>query len=72
MPAYSPCEEGVQVVAYRGVLKEVKKVIAMSDMYIIEEDISMSIELDVEVGMDMVWVAVVICDMSIMASSIVS
>lgn len=32
----------------------------------------MSIELDVEVGMDMVWVAVVIWDMSIMASSIVN
>lgn len=49
-----------------------KKVIAMSDMYIIEEGMSMSIKLEVEVGMDMVWVAVVIWDMSIMASSIVN
>jgi hypothetical protein len=54
-------------------LNEVKKVMAMSDMYIMDED--MSIELDVEVvvdmdmDMDMVDVAVVISDMSIILGS---
>lgn len=46
---------------------------AMSDMYIMEEDMSIELDVEVVVGMDMdmveVAVAVVISDMSIMVTS---
>lgn len=61
VPAYWPLLVGVQVSEKRGVLNEVKKVIIISDMPIMEEPEPMSIE-DMEVEVDMVIPVVVAID----------
>lgn len=73
VPAYCPFVPGVHSVEKRGVLKEVKKVMAMSAMLIdiSELDISMSID-EVDVAMDIpvdvaVDMVIVISDISILA-----
>lgn len=56
VPAYWPFEVGAQSLAKRGVVKEVKKVMYMSDMYIGESIcmcMSMSVVDEVEEGMAM-------------------
>lgn len=61
VPAYWPLEVGVQVSEKRGVLKEVKNVIIISDMPIMDEPEPISIPIDdieVEVDIDIDDVAV--------------
>lgn len=71
VPAYCPFVPGVHSVEKRGVLKETKKVMAMSAMLIdiLESDMSMSME-EVDVAMDIpvdvaVDMDIVIWDISI-------
>lgn len=70
VPAYWPLVVGVQVSEKRGVLKEVKKVMIMSDMdMVMEEPMSIEdIEVEVDIDIDDVEVAidiVVLISMSI-------
>lgn len=71
VPAYWPFVSGVHSVEKRGVLKETKKVIAMSaidmdmsDMPDIDDDVDVAMDMPVVVAMDIV---VDMSDMSIVA-----
>jgi hypothetical protein len=71
VPAYRPAPFGVHAFENRGVVVEVKKVIAMSSMPIMLED-DMSVEL-VELGMDIpdiVDVGVSVTDIVMLSISI--
>lgn len=74
VPAYWPLLVGVQVSEKSGVLNEVKKVIIISDMPIMEESELISIEdMDVEVDMDIpVVVAVEVIELMSISIMIVA
>src|SRR4051812_41597923 len=71
VPAYWPCVPGVHSVEKRGVLKETKKVIAMSaidmdmsDMPDMDDEVDVAMDMPVVVAMDIVFD---MSDMSILA-----
>jgi hypothetical protein len=79
VPAYWPCVPGVHSVEKRGVLKETKKVIAMSaidmdmsdmpDMPDMDDEVDVAMDMPVVVAMDIV---VDMSDMSILAIQLVN